>query len=90
MDQDQINFYASCDQRGEQEVRNILARKGWNERRTAWAEAWLKEQETSVENTRHRDTLSTNKSAATAAWVSASAAVLALIVSIVALVRTVP
>ena len=90
MDQEQNEFYASCDKRGEQEVRNILNRKGWNERRTAWAHAWLKEQEASVENRRHRDTLSTNRSAATAAWVSAAAAVLALIVSIVALIRTFP
>lgn len=90
MDQEQIDFYASCDKRGEQEVRNILARRAWNERRTQWAQAWLKEQEASIENTRHKDTLSTNRSAATAAWVSATAAVLALVVSIVALIRTFP
>lgn len=88
MSQAQIEFYQSCDERGEQGVRNILARNGWNERRTAWALAWLEEQKNSTEAVRHREAVSPAQSAARAAWASVIVAALALIVSAVALART--
>ena len=89
-DLDIARFRSELDQKGEQEVRNILARDGWNEWRTAAAKAWLAEQENSIANTRYREMLDANQSAGRAAWVSAVAAVLALAVSLIALLRTIP
>ena len=88
MTDEQIEFFRSLDQRGEVEVRRILASNGWNERRTAWAHAWLAEQDQSRTATQHRQSLEQSRSSARAAWAGVWIAALALMVSGIALVRT--
>jgi hypothetical protein len=79
-------FLRSCEEKGEEEVKRILARGGWNERRSKWAEAWLAGLDDTREARRARENLQIAASARTAAWIAAIAAIIANVLAVVALI----
>lgn len=79
-------FFRGLDAKGEAEVRRILARKGWNPRRTALANHWLSELDNSREALLARENLDHARSAKNAAWTAAIAAVIANVIAIAAIV----
>lgn len=85
-DEWELAFYKDLDTRGEAEVRRILARKGWNERRAALANHWLSELDNSREARLARENLDHARSAKNAAWTAAIAAIIANVIAIAAIV----
>jgi hypothetical protein len=79
---EQDEFLKSLDEMGEQQVRRILSRGAWNQRRTKWAEGWLAELGDSRSERSQRESLTIARSAKNAAWAAAIAAMIAIPIAI--------
>lgn len=78
---EETDFLKSLDEMGEQQVRRVLARGGWNTRRTKIAEGWLQELDDSRSERSNREALRIARSAKNAAWIAAIAAIAAVIMA---------
>lgn len=82
-------FMTSLDGMGEEQVKRILARGAWNERRTKWAQAWLEALNDTRSERSNRESLAIARSAKNAAWAAAIAAIAAMIAIPIAIVTIV-
>ncbi|TAL37379.1 MAG: hypothetical protein EPN98_03590 [Phenylobacterium sp.] len=79
-------FLKSLDEMGEEQVKRILARGAWNERRTKWAQGWLDALNDTRSERSNRESLAIARSAKNAAWAAAIAAIIAIPIAIGAIV----
>jgi hypothetical protein len=83
-DPELATIMATCEEMGEVQVREHLARGLWNDRRQKIARYWLGLQEQSREAKAHRETMSLNLFNSVGTWVAAIGSAIAAIFSILA------
>lgn len=75
-------FLTSLDEMGEEQVKRVLARGAWNQRRTRWAQGWLEAVNDTRSERSNRESLTIARSAKNAAWAAAIAAMIAIPIAI--------